>query len=526
MFSSKEGPPRTFLQPLVSPPEWNALIGRCSTQEDPKPLSVLICGPKSSGKSTFSKLLTNKLLSSSMKAKNNENGKSTAGILFLDLDPGQPEYSIPGQLSLIHIKEPNFGPPFSHPVTFGKSKVIRSHSIAAVSPASDPDHYIACAINLFKYCKVLLKSMPNLPLVINTPGWVLGTGLDLLVKMIKNFQPTDVIYMSQDGPAEVIETLEKASKPTFFTLPSQTGSSTKTAAQLRTMQYMSYFHLDPGRKYLSWDDKCLTSVRPWGVRYSGDDAGILGVICYGEQPPAGLLADTINGSLVSVVVTENVAAIPSYRPEDEVVNDDKDNTETTRSPKLQPNIVSDQHEALSSTFSNQPATLSDPTIISTPENIPYFNPINTAPLLPKYSYALGLALIRGIDTTRERLQILTSIEEKVIEDINNSGKKIVLVSGKLDTPGWAYTEGAFKSRMKKGQEKGGLVNGDEEMKIEVEMEGHKTEHVEIKSSGDKYDLDETFEDMPWVERIEGDEGRGRGAKVWRVRRDLGKSGAE
>jgi hypothetical protein len=30
-------------------------------------------------------------------------------------------------------------------------------------------------------------------------------------------------------------------------------------------------------------------------------------------------------------------------------------------------------------------------------------------------------------------------------------------------------------------------------------------------------------DVPWVERLEGSEGRGVGAKVWRVRRDLGRS---
>ena len=29
--------------------------------------------------------------------------------------------------------------------------------------------------------------------------------------------------------------------------------------------------------------------------------------------------------------------------------------------------------------------------------------------------------------------------------------------------------------------------------------------------------------MPWVEKLEGSEGRGVGARVWRVRRDLGRS---
>jgi len=69
----------------------------------------MICGPKASGKSTLAKVLTNRLLSESI-SRSRSNNQKLPGVAILDLDPGQPEYSTPGQLSLVHIHEYNFGP--------------------------------------------------------------------------------------------------------------------------------------------------------------------------------------------------------------------------------------------------------------------------------------------------------------------------------------------------------------------------------------------------------------------------------
>lgn len=69
----------------------------------------------------------------------------------------------------------------------------------------------------------------------------------------------------------------------------------------------------------------------------------------------------------------------------------------------------------------------------------------------------------------------------------------MLVSGKFDTPGWAYTEGLIR------QNAGNASDDDE---------------------SDAFDK---FPEIPWVETLKGSQGRGGGARVWRVRRDLGKS---
>lgn len=486
LFTSQNEPLTAILKPLISPPEWNAALSKLTEAEVTNPV-IFICGPKSSGKSTFARLLTNRL--SSIRPSSTKSS-SRAGLALLDLDPGQPEYSTPGHLSLIHLQEPNFGPPYSHPLPHGRSRTIRSHAIGALTPSMDTNFYMECAADLFEYYQNLLSTDPNCPLLINTPGWVLGTGLELLIDLIAKIQPTDIVYMSQSGPPEVTKSLKEAGGSTpLFTLPSQTSDfTTRTAAHLRTMQAMSYFHIDSGSGGQHFNHDPLTSMPPWEVCYSGQRSGILGIICYGEQPAADLLAETINGSLVSIVVVDDDRAIPGWGSQDH------------EPMKQHLTIGADTHF-----FDLSPERLQEPLLMHTPgEGLPYFDPRNNITLDPTHSHCIGLALIRGIDVRRRRLQILTAVPANDIKDINEHGKKIVLVSGKLDTPGWAYTEELCRR---------GLLEKERRKQGE-----------DIHVGEDEREIGDDLGNAPWVERLEGSQGRGLGGRVWRVRRDLGKMG--
>jgi len=362
----------------------------------------------------------------------------------------------------------------------------------------------------------MLSTEPDCPLVINTPGWVFGTGLEILVELIIQLRPSELIYMSQDGPEEVVNTLREAVKSnSVLTLPSQVSEyTTRTAAHLRTMQSMSYFHLDSTKKAgLAWDGLPLTSRPPWEIKYSGDSPGLLGVICYGEQPPADLLADTINGSLVAVVVIDDIAAIPGW------ISKTSDTDYVTQS--LDVDIKTNDSEIRAfDQVSSQSRRLDNPLILLTPtEGIPYFNPENAITLDPRYSHSIGLALVRGIDVARGRLQVLTPIPSNLIDDINQAGKSILLISGKLDTPGWAYIEELTQKTTldKAARKQSGSAGIDDEGFSESEAsEG--IDEAEDRSLGDG------FQNAPWVDRLEGSQGRGIGARVWRVRRDLGRTG--
>lgn len=407
-------------------------------------------------------------------------------MAVLDLDPGQPEFGPPGQISLIQVNKPILSPSFCRPllpiVSGLATQVVRSHTLASVSPASDPDLYLAAIADLFTHYRNRLGS---LPLVVNTPGWVQGTGLDLLTSLIESVRPSHVLYMAS-GPIDVIASLQASFRNGEVTkLPSQTTQyASRTAAQLRAMQVMSYFHCGTKTELQEWNVEPLSALPPWQVQYSGPSSGILGIMCYDYQSPANVLADAINGTVLAIVEVESPMALGFGDRE------------------------GDSRQSWASITSNA--------ISATPEGIPY---IQAGWVLnPKHSQTVGLALLRGIDTSNQVLQILSPISDDRIRQINEKGGHIVLVSGKFDPPSWVYTEDLYQQSATTDNGDGTDANADEEMDIIDEDEAIDSDH-EPHQDG----LETASVPTPWIEVLRGNQKRGAASKVWRVRRDLGRN---
>ena len=396
---------------------------------------------------------------------------------MLDLDPGQPEYALPGTLSLVHVTQPNLSPPFAHASLESSTfRVLRCHSLASVSPASDPDCYRECVIDLHKEYR---KTLSHLPLVINTPGWILGTGLELLDDIISQILPNEVVYMSEEGPAETVDVLRAATTNVFSTLPSQTAEFTaRTGAHLRAMQTMSYFHSNAqakGQREQKWNPSPLTTVVPWRVQYTGPNSGIVGVLSYDYQSPPELLADTINGTVLAAVEVEDPKA---YRG------------------LLEPGSTT-------------------PRISRTPEGIPLIRNPEDSTLDPQYSQTIGLVLVRGIDVGKQSFQLITPISLERVQNIRKLGRRIVLVHGKFDTPNWAYTEDLY-------QRSGDEDIGTRTLEVEQQDTSEDDSDMEPENVGEASDMTA----VPWVEILKGHEKRPVGSKVWRVRRDLGRNAGD
>jgi polynucleotide 5'-hydroxyl-kinase GRC3/NOL9 len=115
----------------------------------------------------------------------------------------------------------------------------------------------------------------------------------------------------------------------------------------------------------------------------GDKSGILGILCYGDQPPADLLLESINGSLVAIVVVDDMSAIPGWDAQDKMGIQ-----RAGTYPK----------DSTSNESADKPLHLHQPLIIQTPiSDLPYFNPLNSIYISPTGSHCIGLALIRGVD---------------------------------------------------------------------------------------------------------------------------------
>ncbi|KAE9572369.1 Polynucleotide 5'-hydroxyl-kinase [Colletotrichum fructicola] len=479
--TADDAPKRALIQDLRSLPAWNKkLAGLAKIKQDPA-LSVMLCGPKSSGKSTFGRILSNRLLTTPGQRR------VARSVAILDLDPGQPEYTPAGTIALVQIREPNLGPSFTHVATDEQAvSIIRCHSIASVSPASDPELYLECALDLYSHYQ---STCQGLPLIINTPGWVLGTGLDLLTELASSFKPTEVIYMSEDGPRESVEGLRAVCKANLSTLPSQQSEFTsRTAAHLRAMQALAYFHTRRSAPNLiTWDPTPLTTSPPLLVNYKGRNRGILGVISYEYQPPPELLTETINGSIMCLVETVDPKAFGRLRGS--IKGEEMDVDDAESSAKLE-ELVS-----------------------RTTEGVPYIPNSDAQTLDPRHSQTLGLVLLRGIDTKAGALQMLTPIPLERIMAAKEAGHQLVLIHGKLDSPGWAYTEDLYYQSF-------GSNDADKDDTVEVMDED--TERDDSDKEPENPHLAGDVNGIPWIEVLQGHEKRPVGSRVWRVRRDLGR----
>ncbi|KTF87270.1 hypothetical protein cypCar_00011938 [Cyprinus carpio] len=164
--------------PVLSAVGVTALRGPCaqglvmSREFDRCPI-ILVCGGKSSGKSTFNRHLINSLLN------------HTVSVEYLECDLGQTEFTPPGCLSLSSVTEPLLGAPFTH--------------------LRDPEHMVYygqadCQADIDRYLESLKSLWRHVsgesPVIINTMGWIRGHGFQILVDLIRLFSVTHVVQLS------------------------------------------------------------------------------------------------------------------------------------------------------------------------------------------------------------------------------------------------------------------------------------------------------------------------------------------
>ncbi|CAI7617709.1 unnamed protein product [Penicillium pancosmium] len=443
LYTSADDSLKRHLRPLHLDKKWSASMKALSQKQGQ--LRVLVCGPKASGKSTFSRYLLNHVLSP---APETENGYvNTDGVAFLDLDPGQPEFTPMGQVYLAHLKAPFFGPPFTHPSLDGSrdGQILRAHHIGATSPKEDPDHYAMAIMDLLDQYRSLLARYPQCPLIVNYPGWIFGQGLEVATWLIGCLGLSDVVYMSEKGPYEVVGPLSLAANEArvpMTILPSQpTEFVSRSSAQLRSMQIQSYFHQShpAGLSNPLWSETPLSRTRPIAVDYAGDKQGISGIMVMGSQINPEMLREVIEGAIVAVVEINSPNTLWGTSSSAPVASGSDSHDEVEADEDI--DMEADQQN-------RQTAPSTEGLVVRTPESLPYLfaGSGSCTPLEPKSSNCLGLAIVRSVNTGSHKLELSTPIPSSVLSNTIEQGRSIVLVRGQLDNPNWAISEEYHSAR--------------------------------------------------------------------------------
>lgn len=144
---------------------------------------LLAAGGKGVGKSTFVRWLANRLLLLPPAEP------ASRPVVYLDLDPGQREFGLPGYISLAVLESPLLGPNFCRDE---KLATCRSIFVGDISVSNCPGRYLAAVSQLVSWAGEL---DPTLPWLVNTMGWCKGLGLLLMKDVIQLCEPTTVVQI-------------------------------------------------------------------------------------------------------------------------------------------------------------------------------------------------------------------------------------------------------------------------------------------------------------------------------------------
>eukprot|EP00736_Rhodelphis_marinus_P006368 Rmarinus@m.26526 len=123
-----------------------------------------------------------------------------ASVMVLDVDVGQSEFAPPSLISLVQCTSPLLSPPFAHIHT-----PVLSHCVGAASPKDDPLLYKASVhATATEYFRSPVYK--QLPLLVNTLGWVQGMGLSSLHATITAVRPTHIVETTLSSTSDRAQT--------------------------------------------------------------------------------------------------------------------------------------------------------------------------------------------------------------------------------------------------------------------------------------------------------------------------------
>ena len=161
---------------------------------------LLVCGNRGVGKSTLFRHLANRFLS------------SHSTVCLVDTDPGQAELDSPGTVSIWTTSAFLLSPGFCAG-KYDSAKMTPLLRIAVPGVSSDRD------TDFFSRSVARLAALvpPGMPVVINTPGWITGFGLETLVATASVFKPS-AAFQIHDPQSHIAATVSLGEATTAYPL--------------------------------------------------------------------------------------------------------------------------------------------------------------------------------------------------------------------------------------------------------------------------------------------------------------------
>lgn len=192
-------------------------------------LRVLVLGVGGSGKSTFVRCISNYLTT------------FCGGLVMMETDVGQPELNLPGLVAAHHVSEHHVGSALGHV----RGVPIAARLLGETTPRDNPDLYEAC-LETVAEIGLSYSVRQDLPVVVNTDGWVSGAGSALLDTVLTQMRPSHAVCMfTGRGPTSATNSISRSVIPnmkvSYVQRPLGERKSLYTRSVARELQIAAYF---------------------------------------------------------------------------------------------------------------------------------------------------------------------------------------------------------------------------------------------------------------------------------------------
>jgi len=409
---------------IVPSAQWNAIeqmLERNGT--DSKSIKLVVVGGKNCGKSTFARIALNALLS----ARSKETGDllHPNGVFLLDTDLGQSEFAPSSFISLVHVKSPVLGPPWTHLAKLGLNDVAKEDPLIvrmAFGGGNSPGQAPSLYINAIKWVYDAYVKHPLInqdgktkpPLIVNTMGWNKGLGVSLMVDLLRIVKPSHVIQLDAESAAKNYPPITNKFVQQNAGWKTR-GSSSADQSEHQLISIFSpvgHLSLEGSNKYRPPDMRLMALLAHW---FNQDKGGtelkpISAIPPILSVPPFKIALNRLtfhvvhskvknsqilyafNGSLVALGIQQSCSKYPTVA----VCNSGEESTDSSATNSSQ--IPS--HDHLPRFFSSPPPPI----------------------------FGVGLGLVRGIDLDTHHLFLSTFVDEAVLTRVDT------LLMGDMELP--------------------------------------------------------------------------------------------
>jgi polynucleotide 5'-hydroxyl-kinase GRC3/NOL9 len=389
---------------------WKPLLSEVSEFASTSPPRILICGRRSSGLSTLVRCIINCLIT---KQLSTSRSPSEVGVALLDLDSSLPQFAPPGTISLVHLRRPVFGPPFSNLLFSPQSmsgQLVKMHFLGDADRTEVNGWHLPSVGDLLNLQSGLRKEHKHLPVIVVMPQWLSDIDQNLASMLWNKIAPSHFVSLGPSLPAPHLEpwrSLAEYGNCCIHQLPAQVSDKV-TMLQEHELQMQSYFHLQNtqlDRPF--WDESPLlaTRRRTLDLSYGDDQADIHTITLLGGHVALEDTYEAICGSLVALVAVQATEDLLDQGGEVGMNSSGKIQWTGEDLPRWQ------GQDAYASSF----------------------------PFSAESSFCLGLALVHNVDIPGRIISFIAGPDLHV-HDIQEQGYRVALVIQKATSDGRFKTE--------------------------------------------------------------------------------------